>query len=214
MSIIYSEINKVISNERLEMFSLLVGTTVAVVMLVIFLIRWSSILDNEVKRRTKELETANEQLSLSNEKLNLRDKAQKEFINVAAHELRTPIQPIISLSDILLHKITDGESRELIDAIFKSAKRLQRLSQDILDITRIESGLLGLSKERFDLTEVISNTVDEYRNQVKNSNKNLRLVYGFVKKEEGNVAKQGEAGEGEEQERLHDDNNTNKKLPI
>jgi signal transduction histidine kinase len=214
MSIIYSQINKVISNERLEMFSLLVGTTVAVVMLVIFLIRWSSILDNEVKRRTKELETANEQLSLSNEKLNLRDKAQKEFINVAAHELRTPIQPIISLSDILLHKITDGESRELIDAIFKSAKRLQRLSQDILDITRIESGLLGLSKERFDLTEVISNTVDEYRNQVKNSNKNLRLVYGFVKKEEGNVAKQGEAGEGEEQERLHDDNNTNKKLPI
>src|SRR5919204_293305 len=110
------------------MFSLLVGTTAAIAMLVIFLIRWSSILDNEVKRRTKELETANEQLSLSNEKLNLRDKAQKEFINVAAHELRTPIQPIISLSDILLHKITDGESRELIGAIYKSAKRMQRQS--------------------------------------------------------------------------------------
>jgi signal transduction histidine kinase len=56
---------------------------------VIFLIRWSSTLDNEVKRRTKELETANELL-------NMRDKAQQEFINVAAHELRTPIQPIIN----------------------------------------------------------------------------------------------------------------------
>ena len=63
--------------------------------------------------RTKELETANKQLSLSNEQLKIRDKAQQEFINIAAHELRTPIQPIISLSDVLLHKIRDNESREL-----------------------------------------------------------------------------------------------------
>jgi His Kinase A (phospho-acceptor) domain len=136
MSIVYSQINKAISIERTEMFSFLVGTTAAIAMLVVFLIRWSSTLDNEVKRRTKELKTANEQLSLSNEQLNMRDKAQQEFINVAAHELRTPIQPIISLSDILLHKIRDNESRSLIDTIFRNAKRLQRLSQDILDVTR------------------------------------------------------------------------------
>ena len=75
--------------------------------------------------RTKELETANKQLSLSNEQLKIRDKAQQEFINIAAHELRTPIQPIISLSDVLLHKIRDNESRELIHVIFRSAKRLR-----------------------------------------------------------------------------------------
>ena len=80
---------------------------------------------------------------------------------MAAHELRTPIQPIISLSDILLHKIRDNESRSLIDTIFRNAKRLQRLSQDILDVTRIESGLLKLNKERFDLKQVISCTVDD-----------------------------------------------------
>jgi signal transduction histidine kinase len=204
MSVIYSQIDKVISTERMEMFSLLVGTTAAIVMLVIFLIRWSSTLDNEVKRRTKELKTANKQLSLSNEQLNMRDKAQQEFINVAAHELRTPIQPIITLSDILLHKIRDGESRELIDTIFRSAKRLQRLSQDILDITKIESGLLRLNKEHFDLKQVISNAVDDYRNQIKNSNKNVRLVYGFDKEDE--TTKQVEAGE--EQKQL------DKKLPI
>jgi signal transduction histidine kinase len=197
MSIIYSQIDKAMSIERMEMFSLLVGTTAAIVMLVIFLIRWSSTLDNEVKRRTKELETANKQLSLSNEQLKLHDKAQQEFINVAAHELRTPIQPIIALSDVLLHKIRDGESRELIDGIFKSAKRLQRLSQDILDITRIESGLLKLNKEYFDLKQVISNTVDDYENQIKNSNKNVRLVHGFDKKK----INQGEVGG--EQEQLH-----------
>jgi signal transduction histidine kinase len=191
MSAIYSQIDKVISTERMEMLLLLVGTTLAIVMLVVFLIRWSSTLDNEVKRRTKELETANEQLKM-------RDRAQQEFINVAAHELRTPIQPIISLSDVLLHKSAHGENREIIDVIFRSAKRLQRLSQDILDVTRIESGLLNLNKERFDLKQTISNAVDDYRRQLKNSNKDIRLVRGFDKKEEIN---EGEAG-GEQQEQL------------
>jgi signal transduction histidine kinase len=192
MSVIYSQIDKVISTERLEMFLLLVGTTLAIVMLVVFLIRWSSTLDNEVKRRTKELETANQQL-------NMRDKAQQEFINIAAHELKTPIQPIISLSDVLLHKIRDGENREIMDVIFRSARRLQRLSQDILDVTRIESDLLKLNKERINLKQIISNTVDDYRNQIRISNKNIRLVDRFGKKEEIN---QGEAGGGE-QEQLH-----------
>ena len=129
MSIVYSQINKAISTDTIGMFSLLVGTTAAIAMLVIFLIRWSNTLDNEVKRRTNELQTANKQLSLSNEQLKIRDKAQQEFVNVAAHELRTPIQPIIALSDILVHKLRDNESLEIVDFIIRSAKRLQRLSE-------------------------------------------------------------------------------------
>jgi signal transduction histidine kinase len=200
MSVIYSQMDKTMSTERMEMFSLLVGMTAAIVLLVIFLIRWSSTLDSEVKRRTMELETANKQLSVSNEQLKMRDKAQQEFVNVAAHELRTPIQPIISLSDSLLHRIRDDESRELIHTIFRSAKRLQRLSQDILDVTRIESGLINLNKQRFDLNEVISCTIDDYRNQSKNSKRNIRLAYGFDRKEE--TEQKGEKGR-EVQEQLH-----------
>jgi signal transduction histidine kinase len=200
MSVIYSQMDKTMSTERMEMFSLLVGMTAAIVLLVIFLIRWSSTLDSEVKRRTMELETANKQLSVSNEQLKMRDKAQQEFVNVAAHELRTPIQPIISLSDSLLHRIRDDESRELIHTIFRSAKRLQRLSQDILDVTRIESGLMNLNKQRFDLNEVISCTIDDYRNQIKNSKRNIRLAYGFDRKEE--TEQKGEKGR-EVQEQLH-----------
>ena len=200
MSVIYSQMDKTMSTERMEMFSLLVGMTAAIVLLVIFLIRWSSTLDSEVKRRTVELETANKQLSVSNEQLKMRDKAQQEFVNVAAHELRTPIQPIISLSDALLHRIRDDESRELIHTIFRSAKRLQRLSQDILDVTRIESGLINLNKQRFDLNEVISCTIDDYRNQIKNSKRNIRLAYGFDRKEE--TEQKGEKGR-EVQEQLH-----------
>jgi len=125
---------------------------------------------------------------------------EQEFINVAAHELRTPIQPIISLSDILLHKVRDGESRQLINTIFRSARRLQRLSQDLLDVTRIKSGLLNLNKERFDLKEVISCTVNNSRNQIKNSMRNIRLVYGSDKKEE---AKQEGGVGGQQQQEEH-----------
>jgi two-component system sensor histidine kinase VicK len=107
---------------------------------------------------------------------------------VAAHELRTPIQPIIGLSEILLSKIKDNESRQLADAIFRNAKRLQRLSQDILDVTKIEGGSLKLNKEHLNLNEVISNVADDYRNQIKNSNRNIKLVYEFYKKQ----AKEGE----------------------
>jgi signal transduction histidine kinase len=194
---IYSHINDVLFAERVKMFSLIAGTTAAIAILIVILIKWSS-LSEEVKRRSKELETANKQLSLSNEQLKIRDKAQQEFINVAAHELRTPIQPIISLSDLLLHKIRDSESRPLIDTILRNARRLQRLSQDILDITKIESGLLKLNKERFDLKEVICNAVDDYTNHIKNSNKNIRLVYGFDIKED---TKQG-VKEGQQQEQI------------
>ena len=180
---IYSHINNVLFAERVKMFSLIAGTTAAVAILIVFLIKWSS-LSEEVKRRAKELEIANKQLSLSNEQLKIRDKTQQEFIDVAAHELRTPIQPIISLSDVLLYKIGEGESRQLVDIILRNAKRLQRLSQDILDITKIESGLFKLNKERFNLKEVISNAVDDHTNQIKNSNKNIRIVYEFDKKED------------------------------
>ena len=205
MSVIYSQIDKVISTQRMEMSFLLVGATAAIVMLVIFLIRWSNTLDNEVKKRTKELQTANEQL-------NMRDKAQQEFINIAAHELRTPIQPIISLSDVLVHKIRDdNENRPLIDAISRNARRLQRLSQDILDVTKIESGLLKLNKERFDLKQVLSNTVEDYANQIKNSEMNIRLIYGFDKKKKEETNQKGEGGQQQEQsynQLLIQDNNS------
>jgi signal transduction histidine kinase len=205
MSVIYSRIDKVISTQRMEMSFLLVGATAAIVMLVIFLIRWSNTLDNEVKKRTKELQTANEQL-------NMRDKAQQEFINIAAHELRTPVQPIISLSDVLVHKIRDdNENRPLIDAISRNARRLQRLSQDILDVTKIESGLLKLNKERFDLKQVLSNTVEDYANQIKNSEMNIRLIYGFDKKKKEETNQKGEGGQQQEQsynQLLIQDNNS------
>jgi signal transduction histidine kinase len=107
------------------------------------------------------LAKAYEQLEAANEQLKVHDKMQKEFINVASHELRTPIQPILSLSEVLYAKIKDTGQRQLLDTITRNAKRLQRLTDDILDVTKIESQSLKLNKERFNLNDVITNVIDE-----------------------------------------------------
>ncbi|HEY9386000.1 MAG TPA: HAMP domain-containing sensor histidine kinase, partial [Nitrososphaeraceae archaeon] len=170
---IYSEINQVLFIERIKMFSLLAGTSAAVVVLIVFLIKWSSSLDNEVRRRTRELKESNERLAFANEQLKVQERVQKEFINIAAHELRTPIQPILGLSEILRSRLSRGtgvEGQDLLDIIIRNAKRLQRLAEDILDVTRIESQSLRLKIEEFDLNEVVSYVVDDYRNQLQKLN--------------------------------------------
>jgi signal transduction histidine kinase len=86
---------------------------------------------------------------------------QKEFVNVAAHELRTPIQPILSLTDVLQSNIRDVGQQELLGVIARNAKRLQRLSDDILDVTKIEGKSLELRKEDFDLNDLVINAIND-----------------------------------------------------
>jgi two-component system, OmpR family, sensor histidine kinase VicK len=109
------------------------------------------------------------------------DKMKNEFINIAAHELRTPIQPILGLSQIMRStKVNINEYDEFLDAIINNAKRLQRLANDILDATQIESHLLKLDKKPFNLSEIISDTVQGYKHQIEkddDDNNNLKLIY-------------------------------------
>jgi signal transduction histidine kinase len=115
------------------------------------------------------------------EQLKINDKMQKEFINIAAHELRTPIQPILSLSQVLQSDISNNaKQQELLDAIVRNAKRLQRLTENILDITRIESHSLELRKERFSLNENIINVINDMNNQAvlrNNNNKTVSILF-------------------------------------
>ena len=125
----------------------------------------------------KRLREREKEIRVQYDKLKEADKAQREFINVAAHELRTPIQPVLSLSDILHSKIKDSKQRELLDVVIRNAKRLQRLSEDILDVTRIESQSLILNKEQFNLNDVISNAIQDHKNEIEKTNGNLKLLY-------------------------------------
>jgi signal transduction histidine kinase len=92
-------------------------------------------LQTEVEKRTGQLQVANNQLLVANEQLKLHDRIQQEFINVAAHELRTPIQPILSLTQIPHSNIKDSQQQESLDIVIRNAKRLKKLSDDLLYIT-------------------------------------------------------------------------------
>jgi two-component system sensor histidine kinase VicK len=113
------------------------------------------------------------------EKLKEADRMKTEFINVAAHELRTPIQPIIGLGEVLRSKnaLTSQEYDEYLDAIIRNAKRLQQLADDILDVTLIESHSLKIKYERFDLNELVTDIINEYSQIITRSNRNVNLEY-------------------------------------
>jgi two-component system, OmpR family, sensor histidine kinase VicK len=112
-----------------------------------------------------------------NEELRRTDKMQKEFINIAAHELRTPIQPIIGLSEIILNNMKDTQQAKLLEVINRNAKRLHRLTEDILDVTKIDSQSLNLKKEQFNIADLISNIVDDHRSDLQKKPRNVVLLY-------------------------------------
>lgn len=140
------------------------------------------------------IEVSTEKLSKStDEQVKIRDTMQNEFINIVSHELRTPIQPILGLTEILQHSIKDTEQLQLLDAIVKNAKRLQRLTNDILDITQIVHHSLTLLKEQFNLNDVIINIIDDVmpdKHLYKNG-KIIELLYRpndvFVEADKGRI---------------------------
>jgi two-component system sensor histidine kinase VicK len=109
------------------------------------------------------------------EQLKVHDKMQKEFINIASHEMKTPTQAIIGYSDLMQSHPEKRE--EMTQAISRNALRLQRLTNDILDVTRIESQTLHLNKEQFNLNDLIMHIVEDYRSQIEKENKNIKLLY-------------------------------------
>jgi signal transduction histidine kinase len=120
------------------------------------------------------------------EKLKSNEKMQKEFINVAAHELRTPIVPILNLSELLYfnangqqqRQIQEEEQKEMLKIILRNANRLHQLTEDILDVTRIESHSLQIRRERFNLNDVILNIIEDYRKQIANGkNGDVKFMY-------------------------------------
>jgi signal transduction histidine kinase len=136
---------------------------------------WNRRLSGIVKSKTAELEKANKSLQEAFEQLKGHDRMQREFINVAAHELRTPTQAIIGYSDLFYLR---PESRELaIKAIARNAERLERLTHDILDVTRIEGHRLDLNKEKFDISEVVASAIEDTKRRVDDNNDSIKFQY-------------------------------------
>jgi signal transduction histidine kinase len=99
-----------------------------------------------------------------NEELKRADKMQKQFINIAAHELRTPIQPILASVSLLRSRKTEIAKQELdesLDLIMRNELRLKRLAEDVLDVTKIEGQSLNIHKEQLNLNDTISGAVQD-----------------------------------------------------
>jgi two-component system sensor histidine kinase VicK len=110
------------------------------------------------------LADTNKQLAEANEQLKIHHKMQEEFINIASHEIKTPTQAILGYSE--MSEMEPERSKEYLQPILRNARRLQTLTNDILDVTRIESQSLNLNKERVNLDVVISSVLVDYRNQI------------------------------------------------
>lgn len=147
---------------------------------------------SELKEKEEALEESNKNLLLANEKLSLQSKIQRDFINITAHELRTPIVPIITLTELLYNKITkenktqknlskeSEKKQEFLQVILRNCYRLHRLTEDILDVTKIESQTLKLNKERVQLNEIIVNVVNDYKDIISKKrygSDKMRIVY-------------------------------------
>ena len=104
------------------------------------------------------------------EKMREVEKLQKDFINMAAHELRNPIQPIIGFSELLYSKIDNDEHRRLLDEVILNARRLERLARIMLDVTRIENNSLVLTKEIVDIGKLVRDLVEDYNRKLEENN--------------------------------------------
>ena len=112
------------------------------------------------------------------EQLKIHDRMQKEFINTAAHELRTPIQPILGMTNILKNKTKEIEDKELLEVISRNAQRLKKLSEDILEVSEIESNSLNINKEYFKIKEIILDVVNSYKSNT--DSKSIKFEHSLV----------------------------------
>src|SRR5215203_2654746 len=142
-----------------------------------FLFTWNKRLQTKVTNQTIKLNQNIEQLSEANKQLKVHDKLQKEFINITAHELRTPIQSIMGYAEML--KSFPEKTSTYVQPIERNAQRLYKLIQDILDITKIESGNLALTKTHFDLQEKINNVIKDLATakKIDGINQNVQFVF-------------------------------------
>ena len=147
---------------------------------------------SKLKENEEALEESNKNLVLANERLARHSKVQRDFINITAHELRTPIVPIITLTELLYSKIQkenksdknlskeNEKKQEFLQVILRNCYRLYRLTEDILDVTKIESQTLKMNKERVELNEIIENVINDYKEIISKKrygNDQIRLVF-------------------------------------
>lgn len=109
------------------------------------------------------------------EQLKYKNETQKQFLNIAAHELRNPIQPILGLAEVMLSNknLNVIQQEELLRIIINNAKKLHFLTNNLLDVARIDENLFSLELQQFDIVELANEVIKEVRNQI--TNKKIKI---------------------------------------
>lgn len=181
-----NDVSSLLDQERLFSILVILSIFAVNVSIAIIIVMWNKTLKNAVKIKTAQLMQSNQDLQVANKQLKLQDKRQKEFIHVAAHELRTPIQVISGYTEMLLEDIQIYLSKNstvgkniinkekvedlsiisrifaMIKAIERNSSRLYKLTSDLIDVIQIEQNGLELNKELFDLNENILDIIKDF----------------------------------------------------
>src|SRR6185437_4304374 len=141
----------------------------------------------ELHRIIEYLVKSNELLVKKNNQLETQNQMQKEFISITAHDLRTSIQSIIWYSELL--EIDPQLCEKYVNVKIRNIKRLERLTQSILDVARIENNLLRLDKQRFNLENLILLVINEYKQQLDKDEKSndLQITYENPKQDDKGI---------------------------
>jgi len=160
---------------------ILIAIITAIFMTFIFMINRR--LQGTVQSQDVQIKSQFDHLQEAYERLTEQDKIKDEFINVAAHELRTPVLPIILSAEGLAEDMGTEDSK--VEIILRNAKRINKLTNDILDVSRIKSNSFKLQKERINIRKLIEETIQDILFKVAaNPNPRLKIRFDSKLKEE------------------------------
>lgn len=133
------------------------------------------------KRRKLEIELAEEQLNV--ESANKLNNLKNKFMSTATHELRTPITSIQGYLEILLdldeNDLSD-KAREMAEIVMRNAFRLSKLTDDLLDMQRLESGRLSINRDFFNLSKLVTDISLEIKSSLDSKNQKIKLNLDHV----------------------------------
>jgi signal transduction histidine kinase len=166
LSSIFENVDDILLQQRIQTFSLVAAISVITIAMAFFINR-SNRLSKEalekaqkleesnkiINQQQQELERSNKELDRINQELRQLDKAKDQFISIASHELKNPIQPILSYAEFGKRGTVDKD--KAFDVILTNAKRLKKLASDLLDVTKIDSNNLSYDFAKFILADLI-----------------------------------------------------------
>jgi two-component system sensor histidine kinase VicK len=145
---------------------------------------------DQLKATVIHLRESINQLKELNKEVSAKYDKQKEFISIAAHELRSPITPILGTLELIEYEFEESDKKEItlkkeyFERLVRNTNRLERLVSEILDVTRIDDKSLKLKKEHFNLNEIVLDAIEDHRRQLDKGGGNTKILYEFKKEEE------------------------------